>query len=240
MRRNLLDAVTGNPSLRPSLFNSVGAYYQWNVRPNLFVSPFTTFNRWTKPISDIYTPTVIDGREMMLKSLERDGYYSELFYGGSISFSLFDRSLNMWASVYGKYSRRGGRNCYSGNFANVRLGINYYLKNFYFSLYYQAPERDMSEELRVSRRPSYYRVTAGWGAKGFNVSLSGDNVFRSSDKSIYLEMAYENYSIWQQEYSRSVSRGVSLQLSYSFSYGKKVHQDNGPGRTGEISSGILK
>jgi hypothetical protein len=53
-------------------------------------------------------------------------------------------------------------------------------------------------------------------------------------------MAYENYSIWQQEYSRSVSRGVSLQLSYSFSYGKKVHQDNGPGRTGEISSGILK
>lgn len=240
VRRNLLDAVTGNPSLRPSLFNSVGAYYQWNVRPNLFVSPFTKFNRWTKPISDIYTPTVIDGREMMLKSLERDGYYSELFYGGSISFSLFDRSLNMWASAYGKYSRRGGRNCYSGNFANISLGINYYLKNFYFSLYYQAPERDMSEERRVFRRPSYYRVTAGWGTKGFNVSLSGDNVFRSSDKSIYLEMSYENYSIWQQEYSRSVSRGVSLQLSYSFSYGKKVHQDNGPGRTGEISSGILK
>lgn len=237
--KNLLEAVSGNPSLKPTLFNSIGAQYQWNVRSNLFLSAFTRFNRWTKLITDVYTPTIIDGKDMMLKSLEREGYYSELSYGGSASFSLFNRSLSMWASVYGKYCRRGGRICDSGNFANISSGINYYLKNFYFSFYYQAPRHDMSQENRVLRMPSYYIVTAGWGAKGFNVSVSGDNFFRSSDKSVYLERAYENYSIWQQEYSRSVSRGISLELSYSFSYGKKVRQDDGPGKTGEISSGIL-
>ena len=237
---NLLDAVTGNPSIRPSLFNSVAAYYNWKAGSNLFLTAFARFNRLTKPIVDIYIPTVIDGKEMMLKSLEREGYFSELFYGGSASFSLFERSLSMWASVYGKYARRGGRNCYSGNFANFNSGINYYLKNFYFSVYYQAPRHEMSQDDRMFRMPSYYRLTVGWGAKGFNVSLSGNNLFRSSDKASYVERVDENYSVWQQEYTRTVSRGISLELSYSFSYGKKVRQDDSPGKTGEISSGILK
>ena len=88
--------------------------------------------------------------------------------------------------------------------------------------------------------PSYYSLTVGWGAKGFNVSLSGNNLFRSSDKASYVERVDENYSVWQQEYTRTVSRGVSVELSYSFSYGKKVRQDDSPGKTGEICSGILK
>lgn len=188
----------------------------------------------------MYAPTIIDGREMMLKSLEGDGYYSDLYYGGSASLSLFDRTFNMRASAYGIHSNRGGKNRYSGNFGVLNIGLNCYLKNIYFSVNYNAPRHRMSQEDRISRMQSYYSVTAGWGAHGFNVSVTGSNIFRSSDKSVYVEMSYENYSIWQQEYSRSVSRGVSLQLSYSFSYGKKVHQDNGPGRTGEISSGILK
>lgn len=237
---NLLDAVTGNPSLRPSLFNLVGIQYQWNVRSNLFLSVLGRYNRLTKPISDVYAPTIIEGREMMLKSLEREGYYSELYYGGTASLSLFDRTFNMWASAYGIHSSRGGKNRYCGNFGILNVGLNYYLKNIYFSVNYNAPRHSISQENRILRMPSYYSVTAGWGAHGFNVSVTGSDIFRSSDKSVYVERAYENYSTWTQEYSRSVSRGVSLQLSYSFSYGKKVQQDNGLGRTGEISSGILK
>ncbi len=33
---------------------------------------------------------------------------------------------------------------------------------------------------------------------------------------------------------------VNLSISYSFSYGRKVEHDNGPGSTGELGSGILR
>lgn len=47
-------------------------------------------------------------------------------------------------------------------------------------------------------------------------------------------------SNWVQNYSRINTCGVNLRLSYSFSYGRKVQHDNGPGSTGQIDSGILR
>lgn len=136
--RNLFDAVTGNPSLKPTLFNSVNASYQWNVCQDLFISAFGQYRRWNKPTTDVFTPVVIDGREMMLSSLTREGYFETLTYGGSLDMSLLNRSLNFWVSAYGGYGHRGGRYNYSGNFLRCTAGINYYLKNFYFSAYYNA------------------------------------------------------------------------------------------------------
>lgn len=185
--RNLLDAVTGNPSLRPYMFNAVGASHQWNVRNNLYLSGYVRYNRWTKPIGSVYHPVEIDGREMMLCSLERDGYYGELKYGVGGSMYLLDNKLSLWANVSGNYLRRGGRNCYSGNYFSCNCGVNYYLGDFYFSAYYQSRTRSMSIDERERWSPSYYRITAGWGHNGFNVSLSGDNLFRKDKRGYYSE-----------------------------------------------------
>lgn len=238
--RNLFDAITGNPSLRPSLFNSVSASYSWNVCDNLFLNPFCNYRHWTNPVTEVYTPTIINGRQMMLRSLENDGYYSELKYGVSVSANYFNRSLNFWLSVYGDYDRRGGKYKYDGNSLRLSAGINYYLKNVYFSAYYKAPERGVSKDYRVMRKPCYYQLGAGWAAHGLNVSVNASNFMRSSTKGIYVEGAYDNFSEWSQDYSRYNAWGLDIRLSYSFSYGRKVKQTNSPGSTGEISSGILQ
>lgn len=239
--RNLFDAVTGNPSLRPALFNSVQASYQWNVCQALFLSGFCRYRHWTRPITDVFTPVVIDGREMMLNSLTKDGYYSELAYGGSASMSLLNRSLSLWVTAYGTYARRGGKYNYSRNYPRCSGGINYYLKNFYFSGYYNVGSKGVTQDYRIEKRPSNYQLTAGWGAKGFNVSVTASNFLRSSPRAICVERIYENYSDWTREfYGPATSWGINIRLSYSFSYGRKVQHDNGPGSTGQIDSGILQ
>lgn len=176
----------------------------------------------------------------MLRSLENDGYYSELKYGVSVSANYFNRSLNFWLSVYGDYDRRGGKYKYDGNSLRLSAGINYYLKNVYFSAYYKASERGVTKDYRVLRKPSYYQLGAGWAAHGLNVSINASNFMRSSTKGIYVEGAYDNFSEWSQDYSRYNAWGLDIRLSYSFSYGRKVKQTNSPGSTGEISSGILQ
>ncbi len=239
--RNLFDAVTGNPSLKPTLFNSVNASYQWNVCQDLFISAFGQYRRWNKPTTDVFTPVVIDGREMMLNSLTREGYFETLAYGGSLEMSMLNRSLSFWVSAYGDYGHRGGKYNYSGNFLRCSAGINYYLKNFYFSGYYSARKKRVTQDSRIFVEPSYYQLKAGWGANGFNVSVTASNFLRSTAKALYVERIYENYSDWTREYYwPSTSWGIKLQLSYSFSYGRKVERDNGPGSTGQIDSGILQ
>lgn len=239
--RNLFDAVTGNPSLIPTLFNAVNASYQWNVCQELFVSVFGQYRHWIKPTTDVFTPVVIDGREMMLNSLTREGYFETLAYGASVSMSLLNRTLSFWVTAYGDYGHRGGKYNYSGNYLRCSAGINYYLKNFYFSGYYNARKKRVTQDWRIFVEPSYYQVSAGWGAKGFNVSVTASNFLRSSAKALYVEQIYENYSEFTREYYwPTTSWGIRLQLSYSFSYGRKVQQDNGPGRTGQIDSGILR
>ena len=237
---NLLDAITGNPSLTPTLYNNVRANYQWNVCSDLYLTAFCRYNRWTKPVDEVYTPVVIYGREMMLQSLEKDGYYSELTYGMSASAAFFNRSLSCWANIYGEYDRRGGKNRFSGNFVRFNAGVNYYLGNFYISAYYNAPRHSMSKGVRMMKAPSYYQLGAGWGANGLNVSVTAVNFLRTSTKGIYRECLYGNFSQWVQDYGRINAWGICFRISYSISYGRKVKQDNGPGSTGELGSGILR
>lgn len=194
----------------------------------------------TNPVTEVYTPTLIDGRQMMLRSLENDGYYSELRYGVGASMNLFNRSLNFWLSAYGDYDRRGGRYKYDANSLRLSAGINYYLKNVYFSAFYKARDRGVTKDYRVMRQPSYYRLGAGWAAHGLNASVNASNFLRSSTKGIYVEGMYDNFSEWSQDYSRHNAWEINIRLSYSFSYGRKVKQTDGPGSTGEISSGILQ
>lgn len=99
----------------------------------------------------------------------------------------------------------------------------------------------MKQDSRIFVEPSYYQLSAGWGANGFNVSVTASNFLRSTAKALYVERVYENYSDWTRECCYpSTSWAIRLQLSYSFSYGRKVQQDNGPGSTGQIDSGILQ
>ena len=238
--RNMLDAVTGNTSLRPYLYNSVSLRYQCNAQKGLFTSAWCKYERWTRPMTYLYAPAEIDGREMMLRSLIKDGYYQQLQYGMSASLNLLDNNLNLWGQATGRYCRRGGINRYSGNFFRGSAGASYYLGNFYFSAWYNSPYRGMTMMACDSRSPWNYGMEAGWGKDGLNVSLSGNNILRTSRKGAYSRFDYDAYSTWSQSYSRDYTSAVTLQISYSISYGRKMRIESGPGKTGAISSGILK
>lgn len=151
--RNMYDAVTGNPSLKPTLYNSVGAKYQCNLTKSIFLSAFCNYRRWTKPDTYLYAPVAIEGKELMLRSIVNDGYFGELQYGVSGSARFFDNSLSLWSSLSANYSRRGGLQNYSGNFGVASGGANYYLRNFYFSLYIVSSQRGMTTHVRRHGTP---------------------------------------------------------------------------------------
>ncbi len=237
--RNQIDAIQGNPSLRAFRYNACDLRYQWIPRQNFAVSLFSRFYRHDKPVTRVYVPTEIDGHTMMLRSYKRDGFYADLSYGLGTWLSLFDSSLTLSGSLYAHSVSRRGMIHHTQSYVAFDLQAYYYLKNFYFSAYYRYRDKYVSAS-SISTSPSFYRVSVGWSRNGFNVSLSADNIFRSDWLSNSSYALYPRYACTTFGYSSSSHRSFVIDLSYSFSYGKKLRQTDELRRSGWAPSGIVE
>ncbi len=236
--QNMLDAVKGNPNLKTWLYNSVNIDYTWLPLQGLNFSAYGNFIRHTKPMDFTFTPTMIDGREMMLRSYIKDGYFQELSAGLSVVSRLFKNSLTLrgYAGFYAY--RRGGIRKYTRNVVNSSISAVYYLGKFYFRASYDFPTKTASSYYIRSDNPSYYQFSAGWGNKGWNVSAIFRNPFRSNWEKMSSFTSYHNYTAYETNYGSAYRRQFWITATYTISYGKKISND-GIDRGKSVSSGIV-
>ncbi len=163
---DLLDAVKGNPKLKSWLYNTAALNYSWKASKWLDISAFSTFNRHTRPMDYVYTPEIINGREMMLRTYEKNGFFQTLSEGLGATVRLFGNSLSLEGQATVTSYRKGGTLSYSRTVLNGSITATYYIGNFYINGWYLFREKESNINERIYDHPSYYTLAAGWSGKG--------------------------------------------------------------------------
>lgn len=235
---DLLNAVKGNPKLKYWVHNAAVLNYTWNAMKWLYVNAFSFYSHDIRPMVYVYTPAEINGREMMLRSYKKDGYFQNMSEGVSVTARLLGNSLSLQGQAQVSSYRKGGTFPYSRTVVNGSISANYYLGHFYFNGMYEFAQKESNLTERIYDRPCYYLLSAGWSEKGWNVSVRLSNIFRSDFKKGWSYMEYENYRATATYYGSAYRRNIWLNATYTFRYGKKISEEN-IDRGSSTSSGIV-
>ena len=187
----------------------------------------------------VYTPASTGC--VMIKKYMNDGDYNHgqvgarlagKFMGGRLAASVAPRLL-----LY----RTTGANSTSHYPLSMSANVDYYAGDFFFNLFLSTANSYVDGETCYLRKmPCEYSLSAGWSAKGWNIQLSAINIFRSSWRMSddILQTKWFDSKITQS--GSDFHRRISVSVSYTLNYGRKVNSSNELMDNGGGSSSILK
>ena len=238
IRQSEIMCISGNPNLKCSRNTVANISYTWLPDNKWQMSAYATMFRIADHQVAVYTP---DGPEgMMLKKYQNDGDYNHgqigahltgKFFGGRLSLSVAPRLL-----LY----KITGSNRASHYPLSASFNADYYLRNFFFSVYYESEWSYIDGDDAYQRKyPMSYSASAGWASRGWNIQLSVVNPFHSSwlqSKDILISQRFDSYIT---QFSSDYHKRISLTVTYTFNYGKKVSQSGELNGEKNISTSIL-
>ncbi len=239
MRQSELMYISGNPDLKCSRNTSANISYTWLPNNMWQLSAYATMFRIANRQIAVYTPDAPDGS--MLRKYQNDGDYNHgqigasltgKFLGGRLSFSVAPRLL-----LYKTTGSNGISHCPF----TASLNVDYYLGNIYFNAYYDSGTSYVDGENAYLRKmPMNYSAGAGWSSHGWNIQLSLVNLFRSSWKLSEDTLTTRWYDSSMTQFGSEYHRRISLAVTYTFNYGKKVRQSGELSGEKSISTSILR
>ena len=238
LRDNEFMYVTGNPLLKNSRHFTFNVGYTW-LPSNMFaLNAYGNFYELFNKSLTTYLPYE-DGRAL-LRTYVNSGDYIRGMIGVSANLKLFDKSLQLNLNARQRFNHSTGVYDMDCNPFEVRAQVIYYLNQFYFQALYETSKKSMSNQApRTSKSPSYYYIVAGWGNSDLNVRLTAYNMFNSSWKSgdVYIESPL--YSERRTSFDTNYHARLSLSVTYTFGYGKKVKRGNEVGEQEGVGSAII-
>lgn len=230
---------TGNPDLQLSRQITFNLQYNWMPRNNfsavVFARYFGEYNLYV-PVFSSY----LNG-SALLKSYGTDGNYNRTQTGVSFNWRLLNNQLQLAAQPSVTAYRMTGYYDISKCPFNLNTSVSYYLGNFYFQLSYQTPLKTIQGNRGVFYQDrDFYQFTTGWSKAGWNIRAAVSNMFRSDWLAATQILTSPLYSETQYQYGNTYHRRLNLSVTYTFSYGKKVRQENEVGEQSGGTSAILK
>lgn len=231
--------ISGNPDLSCSRHMSANISYTFLPGNKWQMSAYATMFRILNRQIAVYTPDGPGG--MMLKKYQNDGDYNHgqiganitgKFLGGKLSFAVSPRLL-----LY----RTTGSNSISYFPFTASLNADYYLRNIFFNLYLGSGTSYVDGETAFIRKmPGVCSIGGGWAYNGWNIQLSAVNPFRSSWELSKDRLETRWYDSRVLQFGSDFHRRISLTLTYTFNYGKKVNQTGELTGDRNISTSILR
>lgn len=239
VQSNELMWLMGNPDLKNVIFAQSTLGY--NFIPNNVFSLSANLQyegNYDKLACKYFTQP---GRDGLIRSYINSGNAHEYRAMAGASLSLLEGKLQL--------------NC-SGNATNVVLtgsdaqhltsvygyvGAQLFLGNFSTQLFYNTPSKSLSAYSlgEVTTAKSFYGIVANYAVGGWKFRVQYNNWFSSHIK----QHSYYNsalYSADSYNWSGYINHTVSLNVTYTFGYGKKVKHDDEIGNQGGAGSAILK
>lgn len=236
IRSNELLWIEGNPNLRTSNFTSLGLDYS--------LVPANWFNMYARlgysydahrAVVDYYVNPDYEG--LVARTLDNSDKH---IYDASVSasFSLLNNSLRFQLTGDAKRVQITGINPMTRQWLRGQVSANYYYKNFLFSLSYASPEKAVHGNSldEFSNTGQHYSLNISYSVKNFKASLFFSNWFNTYKKWT-VEYSSPHYSYVKATNNRS--RMLSINLSYTFTYGKKVNMNDEAHSVGNATSGAL-
>lgn len=231
--------ITGNPDLRPSHHTTIYLNYGWSPNNKFSLNTFAEYYIDHNRIINIYEPYA--NGNAILRSYINNGDFKHTDLGLNATCRLLDNSLIFQGVAEVNTYKSSG----IYNFCKVRPGASiyagYYTGKFNFSAYYRTRLKVLSSYLPeegVTR--SYYSISAGWANSDWSVSVSLQNFARNKFNYGWSCSTTPLFSNRTYGFNGNYRRAVSITLTYTFGYGKKVNRGNEVGSQGTSSSAILQ
>lgn len=241
IQENELLYKTGNPHLRNVKVSKVTIDYTWLPNNKFSLSAFSGWSRDFNRIVPVFSSNTDD--RIMLRTLDNNGYYQNIYLGASFTAKLLRNSLVLRATPQIRFDKISGIYAYTNNYVSLSLNASYYLGKFYISAYYSPAFRELvSQSLTATsvKRKSAYQMKIGWSNGAWNLTATAVNIFRRN----WVEETSRLTSQWFDQYTTEYGAGshqfVSLTASYTFGFGKKVRRGDEVQTMGAGSSAIMK
>ncbi|MDE6301888.1 MAG: outer membrane beta-barrel family protein [Muribaculaceae bacterium] len=231
--------VGGNPELRCSRHISSNVSYTWLPGNRWSLAAYGTFFRIADRQIAVYKPDGPGGA--ILKKYFNDGDYNHgqigarltgKFLGGCLAVSVSPRVL--------MYHTTGSNRVSYFPFL-CSISADYYMGKFFFNAGWSSSSGYVDGETAFLRRmPSEYHIGASWHHKGWNISMSVANFFRSSWIVSRDELCSQWYDSRIVQTGATSHRRIKLSVTYTFKYGSKVEKTDELSSDSGFSSAILK
>ncbi|MDE5877463.1 MAG: outer membrane beta-barrel family protein [Muribaculaceae bacterium] len=239
IRQSELMYIAGNPNLKCSRHISANLSYLWLPSNQWQLSAYAVFFRIANRQIAVYSPDGPDG--MMLKKYQNDGDYNHGQIGLQLTGKSSDGKLTVTLAPRLLLYKTTGSNSISHYPFTCSLNTDYYLGNFFLNAYWSSRSSYVDGETAYLRKmPSDYSVGAGWAASGWNIQLSLVNMFQSSWRLSTDTLNTRWYDSTMIQYDSYSHRRITLNITYTFNYGKRVTKTNELNGDTNISTSILR
>lgn len=239
IRQSELMYISGNPNLRCSRNTSANISYTWLPSNRWQMSVYATMFRIANRQIAVYTPDGPDGT--MLKKYQNDGDYNHGQVGGRFTGKFADGKFSFSVAPRLLFYKTTGSNSISHFPVTASLSADYYLGDFFFNAYYDSRSSYVDGENAYLRKmPMSYSLSVGWASHGWNIQLSMVNLFQSSWKLSKDTLATRWYDSNVTRFGSDYHRCISMSVSYTFNYGRKVSQSGELNGEKSISTSILR
>ena len=237
MRESQYRWFMGNPKL--NIFRNLngGVTYLLRAKDNLTITFATGIDKWFNRSTPVFLP--LDDIVGLVRIYKNSGDYLAAWGSANISWRLLNNALafNLKASFTHEYS--SGIHHLHNNIPAVKMNVNYYWNNFYYSCFYISPKKSLATfSCELTKLPSSYGISAGWANNNWNFEVSLNNFlrFRWSGESYRYSDPY--YSLAATKINGAYRIGLTLSANYTISYGKKVSQKSEASIIEDVPSAI--
>lgn len=240
VRQNEIEVLRGNENLDDyDMYNAhVGYSHYFGSWLNMYLD--ARFNMEDNVVVPVYSAETSEtGLPLMVTDITNNGSVSNTSIALTLAGEYFDRKLAL--AVEGSlsyFTQRGNLRRDEIN-PNFYVNATYYLGAFRINGYYSLRHRDCTAWYDLTTS-AYYYISGSWSWRDLFVDVRFSNPFRRSYVSQISEFSSKEYDNRHIYKTPSFHQAVTLTLSYSFGYGKKVDHRNELRKLNDGASIILK
>ena len=231
--------LTGNPNLRDWGQFVSNLVYNYFYNNSFSFAVYGGYEQNSSRVVAVYLP--YDDGQALLRGYINDGRFNRGYVGLSVNCKLFKNCLQLSGNLDQNFYDITGS--YKESLIpplRIQLQGIYYWKAFNILAAWGNPQHVLTENSNfIIKRRSFYVFSAGWGNGVWTVNMSANNIFNKGWLSETWKRNVPLYSQYKQVYNPSIHRNISLSITYTIGYGKKVQRGNEVQGMSSNSSAII-
>ncbi|MDE6276972.1 MAG: TonB-dependent receptor [Muribaculaceae bacterium] len=231
--------LTANPNLKNWRNLNSNLSFSRYYNNSFSFTAFAGFEQDNDRVATIYQ-LYNDGMSL-LRNYNNDGSYRHYCLGISANYKLFDNCLQLYANLTQNAYEITGE--YSTAYYPFRVQLQgvYYWKSFNILASWGNPQRSLTENSNyIIRARNFHLFSIGWGNGTWAVKLEAKNIFNKGWCSETREKNSPLYSELQWIYTPLAHASLSLTVTCTLGYGKKVQRGNEVRSQGSAPSAIIR